>query len=148
MAGIDQCAVQSDAEPHKNPDRANVNVTVGAIEEVNTISVGIVAIVWTKEGNNYTVKSPQHDHIRLKLSTACHACITSHYITKHYAITSFSIILTLLWINTTSWKMLKCSVELRGTAESGNNYALQFDPVLKLGVSHTFTLSLRAVEVY
>lgn len=101
MAGIDQCAVQSDAEPHKNPDRANANVTVGAIEEVNTISVGIVAIVWSKEGNNYTVKSPQHDHIRFKLS-ACHACITSHYITKHYAITSFSIILTLLWINTTS----------------------------------------------
>lgn len=102
MAGIDQCAVQSDAEPHKYPDQADINVTVGAIEEVNTISVGIVAIVWSKEGNNYTVKSPQHDHIRLKLSTACHACITSHYITKHYAITSFSIILTLLWINTTS----------------------------------------------
>lgn len=45
MAGIDQCAVQSDAEPHKYPDQADINVTVGAIEEVNTISVGIVAIV-------------------------------------------------------------------------------------------------------
>lgn len=45
MAGIDQCAVQSDAEPHKNPDQADINVTVGAIEEVNTILVGIVAIV-------------------------------------------------------------------------------------------------------
>lgn len=102
MAVIDQCAVQSDAEPHKNPDQADINVTFGAIEEVNTMSVGIVAIVWSTEGNNYTVQSPQRDHMRLKFFTACHACITSHYITEYYAISSFSIILTLLWINTTS----------------------------------------------